>query len=89
VRSLAGISYDVLRFVHPSLYVPHNGLKFSAFPVDYDTHPGSCAIVYGGGWWYNTCGSFIPHSSPVPTFYSPPDNNWYAMLNVHMMVKLQ
>ena len=85
--SIAGIAYDVLDFVHPGILKRHNGMKFSTLDADYDTHPGQCAFTYGGGWWYNTCGVFNAHGT-VPSFYSPPDGNWYVMLNTHMMIKM-
>ncbi|XP_056256433.1 microfibril-associated glycoprotein 4-like [Seriola aureovittata] len=33
----------------------HNGLKFSTFDKDQDTHAKNCATLYLGGWWYGEC----------------------------------
>ena len=32
-----------------------NGQKFSAFDEDNDSIINNCAILYGGGWWFNGC----------------------------------
>jgi len=90
VCSIAGAVYDVLRYVHPSLTVSHDGMKFSTPTVDYDTHSQiNCASYYGGGWWYTACGAFAPTAMLIHTWYSLPDNHWYDMKNIHLMIKLQ
>ncbi|KAK0132168.1 Fibrinogen alpha chain [Merluccius polli] len=34
----------------------HSGMRFSTFDRDLDRWgEGSCAELYGGGWWYNNC----------------------------------
>ena len=88
MRSAAGCVYDVLGFVHPFLAAPHDGMKFTTSDMDNDIFGINCADVYGGAWWYIKCGLFLPHSL-TPSWFSPPDNTWPTMKNIHMMVKLQ
>nr|XP_061810697.1 fibrinogen alpha chain-like [Nerophis lumbriciformis] len=33
----------------------HGKMKFSTWDRDHDTGAGNCALVHGGGWWYNDC----------------------------------
>ena len=33
----------------------HAGMKFSTFDQDNDGYKDSCAVPYGGAWWYNSC----------------------------------
>jgi len=91
VCSIAGAANDVLRYVHPTLFVPHDGMKFTTPDMEYDTwNSGNCAVYWGGGWWYNKCGDFTPTTTRLPpAWYSPPDNHWYEMKNIHLMIKLQ
>jgi len=91
VCSSAGCAYDVLRYIKPSLAVPHVGMKFSTLDVDYDTLGGtSCAGVLGGGWWLNTCGAFVPTATFfTPSWYCPTTDSWFEMKNAHLMVKSQ
>ncbi|XP_010218909.1 PREDICTED: fibrinogen alpha chain [Tinamus guttatus] len=36
-------------------YTSHAQMRFSTFDRDQDRWEESCAEVYGGGWWYNSC----------------------------------
>ncbi|XP_068798458.1 fibrinogen alpha chain [Struthio camelus] len=36
-------------------YTSHAQMQFSTFDRDHDRWEESCAEVYGGGWWYNSC----------------------------------
>ncbi|KAM6136294.1 LOW QUALITY PROTEIN: fibrinogen alpha chain [Phoenicopterus ruber ruber] len=36
-------------------YTSHARMRFSTFDRDQDRWEESCAEVYGGGWWYNSC----------------------------------
>ncbi|XP_013807063.1 fibrinogen alpha chain [Apteryx mantelli] len=36
-------------------YTSHAQMRFSTFDRDHDRWEESCAEVYGGGWWYNSC----------------------------------
>ncbi|NXJ08539.1 FIBA protein, partial [Odontophorus gujanensis] len=38
-----------------SEYTSHAQMQFSTFDRDQDRWEESCAEVYGGGWWYNSC----------------------------------
>ncbi|NXU52096.1 FIBA protein, partial [Turnix velox] len=38
-----------------SEYTSHAQMRFSTFDRDQDRWEESCAEVYGGGWWYNSC----------------------------------
>ena len=89
--SVAGAANDVLRYVHPTLFVPHDGMKFTTLDMDYDTMDSdNCARYWGGGWWYNTCAVCSATTTRLPpAWYSPPDNHWYEMKNIHLMIKLQ
>jgi len=71
--------------------VPHVGLKFTTLDVDYDTlGVNNCAVLGGGGWWYNTCGVFVPTASTLnPAWYCPTTDSWPVMKNAHLMVKSQ
>ena len=91
VCSIAGAVHDVLGYVHPSLFVPHDGMKFTTPTVDQDTwNSGNCARYWGGGWWHNTCSAFAPTTTrELPSWYSPPNDYWYLMKNIHLMIKLQ
>ena len=79
----------MLGYVHPSLTVPLDGMKFSTRDMDYDTYGiMHCANFFGSGWWYNKCGAIIL-TSIYATWYSPPDNIWYDVRRARMMVKIQ
>ncbi|NWI62841.1 FIBA protein, partial [Todus mexicanus] len=36
-------------------YTSHAQMRFSTFDQDQDRWEESCAEMYGGGWWYNSC----------------------------------
>ncbi|KAM6269831.1 fibrinogen alpha chain [Porphyrio hochstetteri] len=36
-------------------YTTHAQMRFSTFDLDQDRWEESCAEMYGGGWWYNSC----------------------------------
>uniref|UniRef100_A0A493TT74 Fibrinogen alpha chain n=1 Tax=Anas platyrhynchos platyrhynchos TaxID=8840 RepID=A0A493TT74_ANAPP len=36
-------------------YTSHAQMRFSTFDQDHDRWEESCAEMYGGGWWYNSC----------------------------------
>ena len=47
-----------------------NGMKFSTRDVDNDLASGdSCAILWGGGSWYNYCHCFLLTSSSINTIW--------------------
>jgi len=52
---LTASSYDYSSTLRDGLKY-HNGAAFSTTDKDQDTHPRSCAGMYGGGgWWYRSC----------------------------------
>ncbi|XP_042557710.1 fibrinogen alpha chain [Dipodomys spectabilis] len=63
-------------------YTAHHGMPFSTFDRDADRWEESCAEVYGGGWWYNSCqaanlnGIYYPGGA-----YDPRDNSPYEVEN--------
>ena len=91
MRSVAGAAYDILEYLHPNVPMPHNGKEFSTPTVDNDELATiNCAELMGGGWWYTKCALFNPTVTVfLPSWLSVPDNIWYDMKNVHLMVKLQ
>ena len=51
-----------------------NGMKFSTFDQDHDTHPDAsiqCARYYPGGWWYESC-----HAGLLTGRYYYFDQSW-------------
>ncbi|XP_028712896.1 fibrinogen alpha chain [Peromyscus leucopus] len=63
-------------------YTSHNNMQFSTFDRDADQWEESCAEVYGGGWWYNSCqaanlnGIYYPGGT-----YDPRNNSPYEIEN--------
>jgi len=53
---IAGFSGDCVgdSMQHPGY--AHNGMQFTTYDSDNDmATDGNCAIIRGGGWWYNNC----------------------------------
>ncbi|XP_074679076.1 fibrinogen alpha chain [Strix aluco] len=42
-------------------YTSHAQMRFSTFDQDQDRWEESCAEMYGGGWWYNSCQAANPN----------------------------
>jgi len=90
VCSGCGAVYDVFGFAHPFLVVPHDGMKFSTWDMDYDITPGNnCAALNGGGFWYNRCGLTFPTTVDGANWFCRDGATWLEIKNAHMMVKLQ
>ena len=52
----------------------HDGMQFTTVDVDNDMLSGdNCAVVYTGGWWYNSCHQAHPTGRWYPT---PTYSNW-------------
>nr|WBU98462.1 FreD-C1 [Lineus ruber] len=52
----------------------HNNMMFSTVDADNDLYTDSCAGLYKGAWWYNTC----HHSNPNGLFLNGPHDTRYA-----------
>ena len=90
MRSVAGAAHDVFVYLHSTVQIPHNGKEFSASTVDNDELVTiNCAHHFGGGSWFTKCGVFIPTISGYSPLWSVSEGTWYAMKNVHLMIKLQ
>ncbi|XP_016432191.1 fibrinogen alpha chain-like [Sinocyclocheilus rhinocerous] len=59
VSDYVGDAGDALVQGQPNLgsFLSHAGMKFSTFDRDSDKWEENCAVMYGGGWWYNNCQS--------------------------------
>ena len=56
VTGYSGDNYDVMNY--PDANILHNGMPFSTASVDNDNWSlGSCATLYVGSWWWNSCGA--------------------------------
>ena len=89
VRSAAGCAYDIFHYIKPSFGVQHDGMKFTTPDMQNDIGGGiNCAITYGGGWWWHKCGIFA-FTMNNPVWYCPPDDYYYDMKSMHVMIKLQ
>jgi len=87
--SIVGAVHDLLRYVHPLMGQPHDGMPFSTLINDYDLLPTlKCAEFYGGSWWYTTCLVWCP-TVAYPIWYLLGDDSWRLMESARMMVKLQ
>ena len=51
----------------------HNNQKFSTKDEDNDNHKDSCATMFKGAWWYNSC-----HSSNLNGLYHKGKHESYA-----------
>jgi len=86
---IAGSVYDVLGYLHPFMTQPHDGTMFSTPSHDHDLWPSTnCALILGGSWWFTRCSLWSP-TTMEPVWLSLPDQIWYSIERVHIMVKLQ
>ncbi|XP_063059733.1 microfibril-associated glycoprotein 4-like [Engraulis encrasicolus] len=59
----------------------HNGMKFSTYDKDQDTHDeNNCASHHMGGFWYANCNDANPNGLYIPDSASP-HNNVYVSWN--------
>jgi len=70
-------------------YTYHDGMMFTTNDHNNDPHSDNCALIHGGGWWYNKC-YYVNLASPeiyhewVP--FSAPNRKLTAS---RMMIKQQ
>ena len=67
---------DAINSVYLNGVAFSNNMPFASKDADHDRNPSNCAVMYGGGWWHNSCGSGRLMGSPTA---SPPGYYWREM----------
>jgi hypothetical protein len=56
-QTAVGDAGDAINSLYVADQTPINGMPFSSFDADNDRSINNCAVLTGGGWWHNRCGS--------------------------------
>jgi Fibrinogen beta and gamma chains, C-terminal globular domain len=67
-----GDAGDAINSVYLNGVASSNNNPFTSKDADHDKNPGNCAVMMGGGWWHNSCGSGRLMGSPTtstPGYY--------------------
>jgi hypothetical protein len=56
-QTAVGDAGDAINSLYLPKQTPINGMPFSSFDDDNDKTSANCAVLTGGGWWHNNCGS--------------------------------